>query len=109
LDTSVAGKDLKTAKYNTSDTEELANDILLWLNLAVSSALIHSIGSLAILKDLPGKGIFILWAHLNPERWLCRSQRNLIPSERCLYTDMQAPHLGHLNFACAFGGTPGVN
>jgi hypothetical protein len=55
LDTSVAGKDLKTAKYNTNDIEEAANDILFWLNLLVNSVSMHSIGSLAILNDLPGK------------------------------------------------------
>jgi len=60
LATSVAGKDLKTAKYKTSDTEELANDILLWLNLAASSVSMHSIGSLAILKDLPASGTLSL-------------------------------------------------
>jgi len=51
----VAGNDLKTAKYNTNDIDELVNDILAWLNLAINSVSIHSIGSLAILKDLPRK------------------------------------------------------
>jgi hypothetical protein len=53
--------DINTAKYKTKDTVELLKDILDQENLTAKAVWIHSMGSLAILKDLPAKGIFILW------------------------------------------------
>jgi len=60
LDTCVAGKDAKTEKYNTKDTDELLKDIFGQLNFTAKAVSMHSIGSLAILKALPGKGTLIL-------------------------------------------------
>ena len=58
--TSVAGRDLKTAKYMAKETVELENSILDQWNLTAMEELMDSIGSLAVLKDCPGKGTLTL-------------------------------------------------
>ena len=65
--------------------------------IARPPVLIASIGSLAILKVLPGKGMLTLCEHFLFPLALYRLHLRRKPSDKCLNIDIFEPHFGQMN------------